>query len=61
MLTVKIENGTLSVSLDANTTNPPRSASGKSRVIASTNGNKTTSVMVDGKPLVIGLNAYIKD
>lgn len=41
--------------------NPPkRSASGKSLVVATTSGNLTTNVMVDGKPLVIGLNAYIK-
>lgn len=36
------------------------SASGKTTVVASTNGNQPTSITVDGKPVIIGLNAYIK-
>lgn len=40
--------------------NPPvPSASGKTLVVASTRGNIKTSVEVDGKPVTIGLNAYI--
>jgi hypothetical protein len=39
---------------------PRPSASGKTLVVASSSGNVTTSAMVDGKPVVIGLNAYIK-
>jgi hypothetical protein len=39
---------------------PQPSASGKTLVVASTHGNQTTKTMVQGKPLVIGLNAYIK-
>lgn len=34
------------------------SGSGKSRVHASTNGNKVTTVDVNGKYVVIGVNAY---
>ncbi len=36
------------------------SASGKTTVIASTNGNQPTALQVDGKPVIVGLNAYIK-
>jgi hypothetical protein len=36
------------------------SASGKTLVVASTRGNAVTDVMVDGKPVTIGLKAYIK-
>lgn len=36
------------------------SASGKTMVIASSNGNIPTALVVDGKPVVIGVNAYIK-
>lgn len=36
------------------------SASGKTMVVASTNGNQPTTCMVDGKPVILGLNAYIK-
>jgi hypothetical protein len=36
------------------------SASGKTLVVASTHGNQVTTATVDGKPLVVGLNAYIR-
>jgi hypothetical protein len=35
------------------------SKSGKSIVIASSNGNKPTDIQIDGKILTIGVNAYI--
>ena len=38
---------------------PEASKSGKTLVVASTHGNVKTDVMVKGKPLTIGLNAYI--
>lgn len=40
---------------------PPRpSTSGKTLVVASTNGNIPTTVMVQGQPVILGLNAYIR-
>jgi len=39
---------------------PTPSASGKTLVVASSRGNQVTSATVDGKPVVVGLNAYIK-
>ena len=39
---------------------PTPSASGKTLVVATTHGNMTTQCIVEGKNLVIGLNAYIK-
>ena len=42
-------------------TEPTPSASGKTLVVASTHGNKEFSdAKVNGKPVTIGLNAYIK-
>lgn len=38
---------------------PRTSKSGKSLVIASTGGNQTTNLIHAGKPVVIGLNAYV--
>lgn len=35
------------------------SKTGKTLVVASSHGNKTTDVLVDGKPVVLGLNAYV--
>lgn len=36
------------------------SMSGKTTVVASTNGNKATSIIIDDQPVIIGFNAYIK-
>jgi len=55
----KIENGHLIVAVPMNAT-PVPSSSGKTRVVASTHGNVTTEVLVDGKPVIVGFNAYIK-
>lgn len=55
---VKIENGKLIIVADLETPRP--SASGKTLVVASTHGNITTEATVDGKAVVLGLNAYIR-
>jgi hypothetical protein len=39
---------------------PTPSASGKTLVVATSLGNQPTAVQVNGKPVVIGFNAYIK-
>ena len=39
---------------------PTESASGKTLVVASSHGNMATSAMINGKPVVVGLNAYIR-
>lgn len=60
MIRAEIKNGTLVVNIPINE-KPEPSASGKTLVVASSHGNQTiANCMVDGKPLVIGLNAYIK-
>ncbi|NTV99073.1 MAG: hypothetical protein HGA70_07915 [Chlorobiaceae bacterium] len=57
-MTVEIKNGKLLIEIDLE--KPTLSASGKTLVVASTHGNMVTTAMVDGKPVTIGLNAYIK-
>ena len=56
----RIENQTLIIEIecDPNATTP--SASGKTLSIASTRGNLTTDLIIKGKPVIVGLNAYIK-
>lgn len=57
---VKIKDGILTVQIPIN---KPlvRSQSGKTLVVASTHGNiEAKNVTVEGCPVVIGLNAYIK-
>ena len=39
---------------------PRPSATGKTLTVASSNGNKETEARIDGKPVVVGVNAYIK-
>ena len=55
---VKLENGKLIISIELQ--EPTPSASGKTLVVATTHGNVTTKCLIDGKNVVIGLNAYIK-
>lgn len=43
-VTASIKDGVLTISIPCNVTNPPRSASGKSLVVASTNGNQALGV-----------------
>ena len=39
---------------------PRPSATGKTLTVASSNGNKETEARIDGKPVIVGVNAYIK-
>jgi len=55
---VKIENGRLIISIELQ--EPTPSASGKTLVVATTHGNMVTQCLIDGKNVVVGLNAYIK-
>lgn len=49
----------LTIEIDLDETGRP-SASGKTKVHATTGGNVATTVNIGGKPLTIGLNAYTK-
>jgi hypothetical protein len=53
-----IENGELVIRLPLNKT-PVASMSGKSLVVASSHGNQKTDAVINGQPIVIGVNAYI--
>jgi hypothetical protein len=55
----EIQNGCLVIILPLNPT-PTPSASGKTLVVASTHGNIATTALVQGKPVTIGVNAYIR-
>jgi hypothetical protein len=58
MLAAEIKDKKLIITLDLEEPHP--SASGKTLVVASSYGNKVTEAMVDGKPVTVGVNAYIK-
>jgi len=50
----------LIIEIDMNET-PTPSASGKTLVCASSHGNMATTATVNGKPVIVGLNAYIRN
>lgn len=54
----EIRDGKLLIEIDLQTPTP--SASGKNLLVASTHGSTTTTAVVDGKPVVVSLNAYVK-
>lgn len=55
---VTIEKGELVIRIPMQ--DPKPSASGKTLVVASSHGNQQTTAVVNGKPVYVGLNAYIK-
>ncbi|MDR3553667.1 MAG: hypothetical protein P4L55_02815 [Syntrophobacteraceae bacterium] len=57
-MTVEIRDNKLFIEIDLE--EPTPSSSGKTLVVASTHGNTVTTALVNGKPVTIGLNAYIK-
>lgn len=58
-MSATIENNTLVIRLPLQTPRP--SSSGKTLVVATTGGNQIVpTAQVNGKPITIGVNAYIK-
>jgi len=55
---VEVKDNKLFIEIDLE--KPAPSSSGKTLVVASTRGNVVTDAQVEGKHLVVGLNAYIK-
>ena len=56
---VTVEGGELVIRLPLNKS-PVPSSSGKTLVIASTRGNQKTEAVVNGQPVIGGVNAYIQ-
>jgi hypothetical protein len=57
-MNAQIKDGNLVITIPLQ--KPAPSASGKTLVVATTHGNTVTTATVDGKPVTIGVNAYIK-
>ena len=56
----EIKGNNLVITIPCDTKNLMPSSSGKSLIVASTHGNQPTSLQVNGKPLVVSVNAYVK-
>ena len=59
-LTAAIEGEFLVIRVPMNA-KPTPSSTGKTLVVASSHGNKQTDLEVQGKPVVVGVNAYIQN
>jgi hypothetical protein len=57
-MNAQIKDGKLIIEIELQ--KPTPSATGKTLVVATTHGNQQTTAEVDGKPVIIGLNAYIR-
>jgi hypothetical protein len=60
LLEAKIDEEAKTLTLVLDLQDPTPSASGKTLVVATTHGNQPTDATVDGKPLIVGVNAYIR-
>lgn len=59
---VELKGDNIVITIPANTKNPPLSkASGKTRIVATSGGNKDTGIEVQGQSLYVGVNAYIRN
>lgn len=59
-MNAELKGGKLVITIDADEKATKVSTSGKSRIVASSGGNKMVAIKVQGKDVYIGLNAYIK-
>lgn len=57
----EVKNGNLVITIPAIVKNCPVSPSGKTRRVASSEGNVETDCVVEGQKVIIGLNAYIRN
>jgi hypothetical protein len=57
-LTAAIEGDILVIRVPMNS-KPTLSATGKTLVVATSHGNKQTELEVEGRPVFVGVNAYI--
>ena len=57
----KIDEKAKTLTLVLDLQEPTPSATGKTLVVATTHGNQPTDVTVNGKPVIVGVNAYIRN
>jgi len=57
----KIDEAAKTLTLVLDLQEPTPSATGKTLVVATTHGNVPTDEMIDGQPLIVGVNAYVRN
>lgn len=54
------KNGDKQLVITTDLQKPTASKSGKTLVVASTHGNQPTTLVINGKTVIVGLNAYVR-
>ena len=57
----KIDNESNTITLVLDLQEPTPFASGKTLVVATTHGNVPSDLQMNGKPVIVGVNAYIRN
>jgi len=60
-VTINEKTNEMTIVIPCEIKSPRLSASGKTLVVASSRGNKETEAIVNGKPVTVGVNAYISN
>jgi len=60
MLSAKVDEQKRVLIITVDLQEPTPSVSGKSVLIASTHGNQASGVNIQGKPLIVSVNAYVR-
>lgn len=60
MLSCKVDEQRKVLIITVDLQEPTPSASGKTLVVATTHGNQASGINVQGKPLIVGVNAYLR-
>jgi hypothetical protein len=58
---IKINEAAKTATITVPLANLRPSASGKTRLVATSEGNKETTTVVEGRKVIVGVNAYIKN
>jgi hypothetical protein len=60
MLSCKVDEARKVLIITVDLQEPTPSASGKTLVVATTHGNQASGINVQGKALIVGVNAYLR-
>ena len=60
LVSARIDNDKKTLTLVMTLKSPTASKSGKTDVVASTRGNQPAGVSVDGRQVIVGVNAYLR-
>ena len=60
LLSTRIDDQKKTITIVLALTDPTASKSGKTLVVASTHGNQASGINLNGKAVIVGVNAYVR-